>query len=295
MADSKTSALPAVASVADAQEFPVNDAGTSKKATAAQVKTYIGALVQGPGTAIADNQAVRGDTSGIQGSGITISDADAVSGMTQLDVDNLRVDGNTISSTNTNGDITLDPDGTGNVAIPSANALRFGTGLRLVTPFVQIPANGSLDGSSGNNPASDGADVGMKRAAANGWIDTNGGSGIGWRLSARPVEANTAVAASPNVLAATESRKLLTNEGVTAENYETLPAAAAGIEFEGYAIDSDGQRFTAVAGDEIEVGGAVSATGGFIRLAQNAYVRLVAVNATRWKAAIALGTITVDA
>jgi hypothetical protein len=35
----------------------------------------------------------------------------------RLDVDNIRIDGNTISSTNTNGDITLDPDGTGKTAI----------------------------------------------------------------------------------------------------------------------------------------------------------------------------------
>lgn len=47
MADSKTSALPAVASVADAQEFPVNDAGTSKKATAAQIKTYVNPIESG--------------------------------------------------------------------------------------------------------------------------------------------------------------------------------------------------------------------------------------------------------
>lgn len=42
MADTKISALTAVASVADANEFAVNEAGTSKKASAAQVKTYIG-------------------------------------------------------------------------------------------------------------------------------------------------------------------------------------------------------------------------------------------------------------
>ena len=37
----------------------------------------------------------------------------------RLDVDNIRIDGNTISSTDTNGDITLDPDGTGKVALVS--------------------------------------------------------------------------------------------------------------------------------------------------------------------------------
>lgn len=35
----------------------------------------------------------------------------------QLNVDNLRLDGNTISSTDTNGDITIDPDGTGVVDV----------------------------------------------------------------------------------------------------------------------------------------------------------------------------------
>ena len=39
----------------------------------------------------------------------------------QLDVDNIRIDGNTISSTDTNGDITLDPNGTGDTIIASGN------------------------------------------------------------------------------------------------------------------------------------------------------------------------------
>ena len=39
--------------------------------------------------------------------------------MGQLNVDNLRLDGNTISSTDTNGDITIDPDGTGDTIIAS--------------------------------------------------------------------------------------------------------------------------------------------------------------------------------
>ena len=38
-----------------------------------------------------------------------------------LDVDNIRIDGNTISSSDTNGDITLDPDGTGDVIVASGN------------------------------------------------------------------------------------------------------------------------------------------------------------------------------
>lgn len=37
----------------------------------------------------------------------------SLAGVTQLDVDNIRVDGNTISSTDTNGNIILDPNGSG--------------------------------------------------------------------------------------------------------------------------------------------------------------------------------------
>jgi hypothetical protein len=49
----------------------------------------------------------------------------------QLDVDNVRVDGNTISTTNTNGNLTLTPNGTGLVVSSSnmeVNSLDFGRG-----------------------------------------------------------------------------------------------------------------------------------------------------------------------
>lgn len=73
--------------------------------------------VVGPASAT-DNAIARYDgTTGklIQNSGVTISDADVVDGATQINVDNLRLDGNTISSTDTNGNITIQPDGTGNI------------------------------------------------------------------------------------------------------------------------------------------------------------------------------------
>jgi hypothetical protein len=50
----------------------------------------------------------------------------ALAGITQLDVDNIRVDTNTISSTNANGDITLAPNGTGTVKVPSGYKDRSG-------------------------------------------------------------------------------------------------------------------------------------------------------------------------
>jgi len=43
-----------------------------------------------------------------------------INGLTSLDVDNITIDGNTVSSTNTNGNIVLDPNGTGTVDVSSA-------------------------------------------------------------------------------------------------------------------------------------------------------------------------------
>ena len=43
-----------------------------------------------------------------------------LAGLTQVDVNNIRVTGNTISSTNTDGDIIFDPNGTGTVNVSSA-------------------------------------------------------------------------------------------------------------------------------------------------------------------------------
>ena len=86
------------------------------------VSAVAGGDVTGPGSST-DNAIARFDlTTGkiIQNSGVIIDDSDVVSGATQLNVDNLRLDGNDISSTDTNGNITLSPDGTGIVSTMSA-------------------------------------------------------------------------------------------------------------------------------------------------------------------------------
>ena len=56
----------------------------------------------------------------------------------QLDVDNIRIDGNTISSTDTNGDIILDPNGTGNVGIGIASPSQILVVSESSTPTIQI-------------------------------------------------------------------------------------------------------------------------------------------------------------
>ena len=67
--------------------------------------------------------------------------------ITDLRVDNLRLDGNTISSTNTDGSITLDPNGTGRVNVVG----------ELEADSLDIDGDGTIDGSltittADNNP-----------------------------------------------------------------------------------------------------------------------------------------------
>ena len=63
----------------------------------------------------------------------------AFTGLTQIDVDNIRVDANTISTTNVNGDLTLSPNGTGTVKVPSGYKDRAGfTTDSLASPVISI-------------------------------------------------------------------------------------------------------------------------------------------------------------
>ncbi len=69
-----------------------------------------------------DDAIVRFDgTSGgqIQNSGITITDANILNGAAQINVDNLRLDGNTLSTTDVNGDLTIEPNGLGAINLDS--------------------------------------------------------------------------------------------------------------------------------------------------------------------------------
>lgn len=78
--------------------------------------------------------ASAGAITGTTITGTTLTDGTAsitsgdISGVTQLDVDNVRVDANTISTTNANGNLTLSPNGTGTVVVPSGYKDRSGFG-----------------------------------------------------------------------------------------------------------------------------------------------------------------------
>jgi hypothetical protein len=167
--------------------------------------------------------------------------------------------------------------------------------LNLSANLLRIQSDAQYAWSSSATAAGSAVDTGLGRDSAAIVKTTDGSTGMGSLLTKRVIEANTAGSGSPNILLVTESNKLLTNEGTTAENYHTLPSAAAGIEYVFACQDGDGIRITANTGDTIRLDGLVSASAGFIRSSViGSAVILTAINVTEWVAISVVGTWSID-
>ena len=122
--------------------------------------------------------------------GITIGSTDtslgdtitALAGMTEIAVDNVNLNGNTISTTNSNGDMVLAPNGTGSVTVPSGYSARagFGSDSLVNKSYVDSVANG-LDvkasvrvATTANLAATYNNGAGTLTASSNGAIAVDG-------------------------------------------------------------------------------------------------------------------------
>jgi hypothetical protein len=163
--------------------------------------------------------------------------------------------------------------------------------LVISNPSIQCGLSTAIVGYSHNDPQQGSADSGLMRNAPAVWRSTDGSTGIGAFLTKRLVEANTAGSGAPNVLAVTESGTLLHNNGATAENYHSLPAATIGVEYHFYCADTDGIRVTANGSDTIRLAGSVSGAGGRITSTTiGSYTALICVAAATWVGYGTVGT-----
>lgn len=236
------------------------------------------------------NLAIGGGSGGIGGSTGATDDkllcSDGTGGYTLGvctvgDLDNLRFDGNTISSTDTNGNINLAPNGTGSVELP-------------VGALATLAASFAGDSNTGfYRPAADTFRIvaGGSVAATFG-AGTLGGSGTAFLDAYKSVVLPTVTGVgSPTVLTSSATQRTYTNEGATAEVYITLPSAAAGYVIEFVVQDSDGIRATAATGDTIRSVASVTGSGGYVASTTiGSTITLKAINATEWVAISITGT-----
>ena len=105
-----------------------------------------------------------------------------LNGITSIDVDNITLDSNTISTTNAHGDLVLSPNGTGTVTVPSGYEVRagFSSDSLVNKSYVDSVANG-LDvkasvrvATTGNLSASYNNANGTLTANSNGQISVDG-------------------------------------------------------------------------------------------------------------------------
>jgi hypothetical protein len=125
-----------------------------------------------------------------------------LNGITSLDVDNITIDGNTVSTTNSNGNIALAPNGTGSVTVPSGYEARagFSSDSLVNKTYVDSVANG-LDVKASVRVAT----------TANLSVNYNNGAGT---LTAT---SNGAIAVD-GVTLSLNDRVLVKNQSVAAQN-----------------------------------------------------------------------------
>ena len=109
-----------------------------------------------------------------------------LNGITSLGVDNITIDGNTVSSTNSNGNIVLDPNGTGTVDVSGAKITTVGTPSQSTDAATKGYVDGVINGldvknsvqfaSTANVAGTYNNANGTITAGSNGALSMDGGS-----------------------------------------------------------------------------------------------------------------------
>lgn len=163
-----------IASFASA-DFDVSSGAVTIKASGVSNNQLAGSI---PNTKLANSSVTIGTSSVSLG-----GDVKDINGVEQLDVDNIQLDGNTVSTTSGNLNLVLSPDGSGSVTVPSGYSSRagFGSDSLVNKSYVDSVANG-LDVKESVRVATTGAlpavtynnGAGTLTANANGALSIDG-------------------------------------------------------------------------------------------------------------------------
>jgi len=171
--DDATASAKGVASFASA-DFTVSSGAVSIKTGGVSNGQLAGSIANAK---LANDGITIGSTDTSLGDTIT-----ALAGMTAIAVDNITLDANTISTTNSNGDMILAPNGSGSVTVPSGYTSRagFGSDSLVNKSYVDSVANG-LDvkssvrvATTANLAATYNNGAGTLTASSNGAISVDG-------------------------------------------------------------------------------------------------------------------------
>lgn len=161
-------------------------------------------------------------TGGLQDSGIDYQ-AGVLSGMTEVDVGNLEISGNTIAAGNANGNIVLAPNGTGVTQSNAELEVRSGNDLRLFRTnnanYVGFKAGSPAGNQVWTLPDADGANGEVLTTNGAGVLNwtTGGGAGGGgnWVQVGTVTAANSATVDLVSVFSSTYTQYMIVARNVT--------------------------------------------------------------------------------
>ena len=186
----------------------------------------------------------------------------------QWNVDNITIDGNTVSSTNTDGDINIDPNGSGEIVIPDDTFLSFGSGK---DAKIEYDENGTdkiqvtgADWNYADNVAISVSDTTASSSPTTGALTVTGGVGFATDL-------NVGGAVDIDLDLNVDGGDITTNQ----TTFNLLNTTATNVSFASSAttlvIGNDNGNFNVDATGNTDLGGDLNVDGDEITTSQTAF------------------------
>ena len=213
--DGNTSATSTTLVAAD--RVVVNDAGTMVQVAMSDFETFmesnLDTLSSVTTVGALDAGSITSNFGNINIGSSTITTTGAITGGSAV-IDNITVNGNTISSTNSNGNVTIDPNGTGTVDLNSSRI----TSVSDPTGAQDAATKAYVDATKSGLDVKDSVRIGTTAALSTSTY-SNGSSGVGATLTCDSNEGiNDSDGLGQSVTLIATNRVLVMNQGTAAQN-----------------------------------------------------------------------------